>query len=626
MKKWTIVSLLSVALMVAPPVAYLAIPASQQVKQSPDIASGEMESFIDSIINEEMQKEHLPGVAFVLVKGGKVILAKGYGYADVEQKKPVAPDRTVFRIGSITKLFTAMAVAQLADRKRIALDDDVNKYLDGLKVDGRYSEPVRVWNLLTHTAGFDQIGVGRQVSKSEDRKPLGQFLSGQLIRVRPPGQVSCYDTYAITLAGHLVERISGLSYAEYMKKNIFAPLGMTRSSVEAPDSLKPDLAIGYGYDESKYLPQRYEYYVTLPASSIDATAIDMAQFMIAVLGDGSNRSGRFLSKAAARRIKQPQFTNHKGFPGFAYGFWEDLRNGQRAILHGGNMLGYSSEMYLLPDHNTGFFIAYNRDEEAGGGTARLRDTLTEKLMDRWFPVKSAPSPKTPLQIDTSRFAGNYANNLYCHTCPDGVGWGWGVFPIRSEGQGILAMRGRRWIAVEPLVFEQENGRRRIAFRENSSGQITQMISGNQVQEKLGEWLLDEVFTPVWRNRPAEPLVARLYRDTGKWKEAAAAYESITGRRPDDGRAHYYLGFCRLQGGELDGALAAFERARELKRWLPQTAYYTASAYALKGDKERAFEWLGQAIKLGFTDKETIRTDEKLSSLREDPRFKNLIGQ
>lgn len=615
-----------VAVLSFPTAEAVGVPPSQQRQEMIRINPVQLQKVADSIIAEGMAKEHLPGAVFVVVKDGKIVLAKGYGYANLENKTPVIPSRTIFRIGSITKALTALAVTQLADRKKIDLEDDVNKYLDHPRVDQKYAEPVRFRHLLTHTGGFDQIGIDRQASRPEERKTLAEFLSTQLVRIRPPGQVSCYDTYGMTLAGYLVERISGLPYAEYMKQNIFAPLGMTRTNVETRETLKADLAVGYGYVDGKYVPQRYEYYVTTPASSIDATALDMAQLMIAVLGDGSTKSGRFLSPATARRIKQPQFTNHPGFPGFAHGFWEDFRNGQRAIHHGGNMLGFTTEMYLLPSHNLGFFVAYNRDEEAGGGPAVLRDTLTGKLMDHWFPSKTPEKEgvtQTPLQLDTARFAGKYAGTLYCHTCFDGEGWGWSLLSLRSGERGVLES-SRRWLAVEPLVFQEENGVRRIAFREDKKGEITHLILGNSVYEKLGERLLTEVLGPGWQERPAQPLRARLYRDTEQWQKAAAAYASIIERRPNDGRAHYYLGFCRLNANEPDLALRAFERARELKRWPPFTAYYTAAAYARKGDKEQALTWLERAVKLGFSDDELMRRDAHLNSLLDDPRFKVLL--
>ena len=404
------VALLSLAMIQSPQAKPVDQPARPTILRF-DLP--ELQKLVEQTVAEAMEREHLPGVAFVMVKDGQVVIARGYGYANLEKQTPVTPDKTIFRIGSITKLLTAHAVMQLADLQKINLNDDVNKYLTQFKVDSRYAEPVRFWHLLTHTAGFDQVGErGREFAKPEERKAtLGEYLGGTLLRIRPPGQVSSYDTWGMTLAGYLVEKITGVPYAEFMQKTVFRPLQMTRSSVETPEALKADLALGYRYQDGKYLAQRYEYYATLPASSIDATALDMARYMIAVLGDGSfDGHNAFLSPRATAPVRQPQFSNAPGIPAFAYGFFEDQINGQRTIYHGGNMKGFDTRLYLVPEHKLGFFVAYNSD---GGPRPRLQAMLTQKLMDYWFPAgNQAGAVKAPLPIKTERFAGKYLDNVY----------------------------------------------------------------------------------------------------------------------------------------------------------------------------------------------------------------------
>jgi CubicO group peptidase (beta-lactamase class C family) len=604
------------------------VPSAQSPRSSIQpiqVESKDLAAMLDSFFVAEMEKEHLPGAVFALVKDGKVVYAKGYGVADVEKKTPVTPDKTIFRIGSITKVFTALALTQLAERKKISLNDDVNKYLDQPKVAEKYGEPVRLRHLLTHTAGFDQVGDReRQVADPKDRPSLRDYLAKTLIRIRPPGQVSCYDTWGITLAGYLVEKISGQSYPAYLQKNVFSPLGMTRASVETPEAWKPDLALGYRYRNDQYVRQAYEYYTTTPASSIDATALDMAQFMLAVLGDGK---ARFLNARTLQQLRQVQFSNAPGFPAYSFGFWEDQRNGQRALYHGGTMDGFLTQLYLVPEHRLGFYVAYNRDQGPGEPPAPLRDLLTRRLMDKFFPVSPvAAEPKPPLPIPTERFAGNYAGNMYCHTCYEGEGWAMFYTPVKAAGAGVLEIDGERWLAVEPLLFQSERGSRRIAFRADASGQITHMISGLTVREKLGERLLDEVLGIGRQTRPVEPLTALVYRTNEQWEKAALAYDALRTRKPQNGRSHYNAGTCWLRAGKPGNALPALERAWELKERPPQTAYTLGVAFALNGEKDRAFEWLEQALKLNAESREALRTDGRLNSLRDDARFKTLIGQ
>jgi CubicO group peptidase (beta-lactamase class C family) len=621
-------ALLSLAIM-PNPAAQSFNPSAQPTSLRFDLP--ELEKLVEQTVTDAMEREHLPGIAFTLVKDGQVVISRGYGYANLEKQSAVTPDKTIFRIGSISKLLTAHAVVQLADLRKISLDDDVNKYLTQPKVDNRYPEPVRFWHLLTHTAGFDQVGDrGREFARLEDRKAtLSEYLADTLIRIRPPGQVSSYDTWGITLAGYLVERVSGQPYAEFMKKSVFKPLKMARTNVETPEAMKADLAIGYRYQNGKHIPQGYEYYATLPASSIDATALDMAQYMIAVLGDGSaDGQTAFMSKRATEQIRGPQFSNSSGIPAFAYGFFEDQIHGQRTIYHGGNMNGFDTRMYLVPEHKLGFFVAYNSD---GSPRPRLQFTLTQKLMDYWFPPgrsNQTAALKTPLSIKTERFAGKYLDNVYCHTCYEGDQGVWpisGVTTIKAAGEGVLEIDGNRWLAVEPLVFQSERTGNRVAFREDETGQITHLVLKNAVQEKLTERLLDEALGASWREEPPTSLVAMVYIYNDQWEKAARAYASIAARRPRDGGAIFNAGVAWASGGKADEAIAALERAWELKARPPRTAFWLGAAFGLKGDKERAFEWLNRALDLGF-DRRRLSTEPVLNGLRDDPRFKALLDR
>ena len=167
----------------------------------------ELEAFIDKIVTEEMERQHIPGAEFVFVKDGKVFFSKGYGFANLERQQRVVPEQTIFRIGSISKVFTATAVVQLADRGRLKLHTDVNRYLKKLKVPATFPEPVTPAHLINHTAGFDEIRPGTQGPSAESVLPLADFLRTRLKRIRPAGETIAYSTYGITLAGLLIEEV-----------------------------------------------------------------------------------------------------------------------------------------------------------------------------------------------------------------------------------------------------------------------------------------------------------------------------------------------------------------------------------------------------------------------------------
>jgi CubicO group peptidase (beta-lactamase class C family) len=593
------------------------------------VLSAAFHAEVDRIVVEKMESEHLPGVAFVLVYEGKIQLARGWGKANLEREISVDPDNTLFRIGSISKVLTALALAQQEGRGKISLDEDVNRYLDSRLVPSRFGEPVRVRHLVTHTGGFDQTGLGRHARSAAERPSLASFLAENLIRIRPPGVVSTYDTYGITLAGHLVERVTGMDYAEYMRQGVFEPLGMERTFVEAPQSIRKNLAVGYGFRDGDFVPQPYEIYVTTPASSIDATARDMGRLLVALLGDGSNEGGRLFDAETAKRVREPQFREHPEFPGFNWGFWEVLREPWRAIHHGGSMLGFTSELWMVPEKAVGFFLTTNRDGDAGGGPVRLHRALGRALMERLYPGgPTLTIPDEPLPVDTRPVEGNWAATLYCHTCRGGEGWPMYYAPVESVAPGVIEYEGRRWLAQGGNAFASADDGSRIAFVEDRQGRVRYMVHGSYMltREKLDDTLLDEVFGSGWReDGPPPPLAAEVWRANAEWEKAAVAYEALAPTRQEPGRAWYRAGNAWLRLERIDRATTALERAFEAGPWKARAAYGLAVAYAMQRQTDPAFHWLRAALEHGLEEPEMLREDARLAGLREDPRFAKLIA-
>jgi CubicO group peptidase (beta-lactamase class C family) len=461
----------------------------------------ELEAFLDPIFTERMKKLHIPGAAIAIVKDGKIFFAKGYGSADLEKKTPVIANKTIFRIGSITKVFTATSLVQLAERKKINLSDDVNKYLKDFKIQNTYPQPITFGNLLTHTAGFDEINMGRKTTDADKVIPLGEFLQTRLVRRKPPGEFISYSTYGISLAGYLVETISGTSFKDYLNKNIFQPLEMNRTSMgEVPANLQPDLATGYDYSSSVaggYHPLAFEYFHTFPASDINGTVTDMAHFMLAHVDGGRYGKKRILSERAARDMREQHFTNHPRLLGITYGFFENRQNGVRAIEHGGVMDGFSALMYLSPDKKFGIFVACNRE------VSGLQETVKARILNRYFPARDKPETnqlQAQLQERLERFAGKYRADIYCHTCKEGAqGYVPQAFEIKANNDGTISFWGAKWKQVEPLVFQLlsgqlDNGEVLVAFRQDQNGQITNMFNGTWTHEKMPPETTQQIVT------------------------------------------------------------------------------------------------------------------------------------
>lgn len=456
----------------------MSVPASQTI---PSNSSG-LESLLDPIFVKQMAKLHIPGAAIAIVKDGKVLFTKGYGYADIEKKTPVVPDKTIFRIGSITKVFTATAVMQLADRGRISLNDDVNKYLKGFQVPATYPQPITFANLLTHTSGLDEITPGRRTGDKSKVIPLSEFLKTRMIRILPPGQIISYSTYNAAPAGLLVEQITGTPFKVYLQQNVFELLGMNHTSItDVLPQYKQDLATGYEYDEKGYQKLQFQWFNTYPASDINSTATDMARFMMANLAGGALEGKRLLSKRAVADMQATHFRNHPRVPGWAYGYYEGYQNGRRYVEHGGSMDdGYSALLTMFPKEELGIFVACNTE----GGGFGLGEALKEALTNHYFPVsqKTIASNKVKNQTPASlqRFVGKYRGYIYCHTCPPNSG---AYVPdpveVKLNDDGTLSFQDERWRQIEPLLFELTSGpragKRLLAFREGPEGTIAFMF-------------------------------------------------------------------------------------------------------------------------------------------------------
>jgi CubicO group peptidase (beta-lactamase class C family) len=428
----------------------------------------ELESFLDKFIIEKMEEYHIPGLVFVLVKDDEIFFTKGYGYADLDKKIPVKPDETLFRVGSVSKLFTATAAMQLYEQGHLDLNTNVNEYLKLFKLEENYPKPVTVANLLAHTAGFRGRAIGYLTLRESDRIPLSEFLAANVPpRALPPGSVISYSNHGFYLAGHLVEEISGVPFAQYVADSILLPLGMEKSSFLMLPHLLPNLAKSYSFSNGNYkaVPVRYSIPESSPAGSMIATANDMARFMIAHLQGGRFGDNRILNEGTCREMHQQQFTNHARLPGTCYGFYEYSGHSQRAIFHDGDIAGFSSRLFLLPDLNLGIFVCNN------GDNSRFRMQLTDQFLSHYYPTQEQTSPSQPstdFKLRGKRLTGSYRSLRLGLDSID---------KLASMGDliNIKDSYVNSWIEIGPLLFQVTKSETRLAFREDSEGNITHLF-------------------------------------------------------------------------------------------------------------------------------------------------------
>lgn len=353
----------------------------------------DLESFLDKVFAEQMPKYNIPGAVFTLVKDGKIVFSKGYGYADLEKKKPVDKDTTLFRAYSISKSFTATAVMQLVEGGQLKLDEDVNKYLKRFKIKDSFAEPVTLADLLTHNAGYTDPVIARQLAQGEFRElDLGKYMEKNLPpRARPPGTFE-YSNLGVSLAGFIVEEVTGETFSGYVENHIFKPLGMNRSTFLLPSELSPkrlaDFAYSYTLENGVNRKMRFEEadFSTTPAANLLTTGTDIARFMIAHLQNGRYEKIRILSEASAKRMHEPWlFTGSRPDNGYGF-FWRAEQDGQRVLFHaGGYGYGNVNIMQLVPEYNAAFFLSFTH----GGNPEKrnLRNEIGAQVMKRIFPKK-----------------------------------------------------------------------------------------------------------------------------------------------------------------------------------------------------------------------------------------------
>ncbi len=444
------------------------------------LTATDVETFLDGFVPLQLEQDDIAGATISIVKDGKLLFAKGYGYADVEKKHPVVADATLFRPGSISKLFTWTAVMQLAEQGKLDLDRDVNAYLD-FKIPEAFGKPITLKNLLTHTPGFEEVIKDLFVDVSKPVN-LGQYLKTHIPRrIYPPGTVSAYSNYGAALAGYIVERVSGRPFNQYVDENIFKPLGMTHSSMEQPlpKSLAPQMS--KGYRSASGGPKPFEAVGPAPAGSLSSTATDMARFMTAHLQGGQYDGARILRPETVSLMHSRLYDLNPAANGMAYGFYEESKNGHRIIGHGGDTELFHSSVHLVPDANLGFFVSYN---SAGIGKVEPRGQLWAAFMNRYFADSRVPQTLSTAKEDAKSIAGSYLPSRRAEgsllraaavleeivVTPTADGAITTSLLKRANGKPMTLRE------VAPLLFQDADGEDYLAFQRDRAGRMELMYS------------------------------------------------------------------------------------------------------------------------------------------------------
>jgi CubicO group peptidase (beta-lactamase class C family) len=423
---------------------------------------------IDASIESRLKETGTPGAALVVVRDGRIVHARGYGFADVESHR-AADANTVWPIASMTKVLTAIAAMQLVETGKLSLDEKVAACFKDLPIPDRYGTPIRVADLLRHTSGLDELP-GRRVARAADVRPLREFLSGHLVQYRAPGTFTSYSSYGMSLAGLLVEELTGSSYAQYVQAAIFGPLGMNDSRIMTKAGDERGLATPYQIDDGRAQRMDYEWYSTPPVASAVSSAADMGRLLIGLT------DSTLLSEGTLREMMKTQATLHPAVPGWGYGFQIDSVNGRAVAEHGGDIGGFAGLLAVVPEERLGFFIVHH------GEGSSLRFAVRRMLLDLMLPPATATPPKTLPGVDLKPYAGSYRASFNCHSCADRPPVP--EFDVTIEG-GKLQLWGDNWVPIGRDLFEREDGRAMLAFIRDGKGRITALSGGSwRVGERI----------------------------------------------------------------------------------------------------------------------------------------------
>ena len=446
-----------------------------QPQTTPQLTKEDVEAYFDGFIPIELQRDDIAGAVVLIVKDGKVLFAKGYGYSDVKNKKPVTVDATLFRPGSISKTFTWTAVMQLVEQGKIDLNRDVNDYLD-FKIPATFDKPITMKDLMTHTPGFEETLKELFVAAAADMRPLQDYVHNHLPEeIFPPGTTPAYSNYGATLAGYIVQRVSGMPFDDYVEQNIFRPLNMQHSTFRQPlpDNLKP--LMSEGYNKASQAAKSFEFVQAWPAGSLSTTAEDMSHFMLAQLQDGEYNGARILKPETVRLMHSRAFGLVPELNGMAYGFYEESRNGHRIIGHGGDSQWFHSDLHLMPDDHIGFFISYN---SAGKPGFSGRTALWQGFLNRYFPYTPPAGEKVAdAGKDAKSMEGFYWLSRRSQTNVTAVINSLDQAEVNVNSDGTISVdqakdfagNPKQFQEIGPLMFRDVNGQSHLAFVKDYAG-------------------------------------------------------------------------------------------------------------------------------------------------------------
>ena len=469
------------------------LPPREPPSGEHQLTAEDVNAWLDGKLPDALKNGDIPGAVVSVVKDGQVVTTRGYGWADTGASggQPVAvdPQKSLFRVASVSKIPTSIAAMQLVEQGKVDLDADISAYLD-FEIERRFDEPLTLRHLLTHSAGFDEHGSLTPTTDLEayvKTNPPAQAFA--------PGTTPGYSNYGMALAGYIVQRVSGQPFEAYVREHVLEPAGMTSSTYEQP--LPKDMAssLGPGYTSAgEEVP--FELMGDFPAGSLTVSAPDFAAFMNAQL----SRSPKLLREETWEQMWSPGLGEERlgsrakaGEMGL--GYFDLSRHGRRVVGHGGDNQGWHSQFELYPEEKTGIFISYNGDGNESSMT--LREDLAQGFADRYFPGDAVKASGSKDSAERARqVAGSYISSVSpWNTFLAAWSPFFGKATIEHAGGGKLILDKAQYVEVEPWVWRQVDGRGAIAAQVED-GKVVSLSQGPAFT-LLPTTMLQQALVPVF---------------------------------------------------------------------------------------------------------------------------------
>ncbi|WP_314100597.1 serine hydrolase domain-containing protein [uncultured Frigoribacterium sp.] len=377
-----------------------------------ELTTAEADAWLDGFVPAALEREGIVGATVSIVADGEIVTERGWGWSDLgderADRRPVDPDRTLFRIGSISKVVTATVVMSLVEEGVLDLDDPVQDRID-VTLPRAFDRPVTLRHLLSHTAGFEDKLTGVIAGPGEGPTTLRDAVAvDPPEQIYEPGTTPAYSNWSNGVAAYVAEQATGRPWADLVQERVFDPAGMTTATLDQPLSSGDAAVVSGGWDAAGAAAVPFEIVSPAPAGAVSATASDMSAFMLAQLGHADGMLGpETLSEMHAPALDGYDLGGLAAGPRMTLGLFEEDRNGHRVLGHGGDLTAFHAQMDLWPDDDAGIYVSLNSTGARGDATTAVREALVDGFADRWFPSDAAGEAA----VTATETAGEHADAL-----------------------------------------------------------------------------------------------------------------------------------------------------------------------------------------------------------------------